>query len=150
MDKFWCFNCQIFFIKRFKQQNWFLSIFYIARSIHYAFATSDVKKTFVIYYRKNKAFQRTCRAEYLHCQGQNFRIMPYPEIVFKIFLRTFFSPSKNMFSCGWQTLRGHNRWLRVDKRGDFRGHFCPREVLFLGDFSWTFFGDFSWTFNSND
>ena len=55
---------------------------------------------------------------------------------------------------GWQTSRGHNRWHLVDKRGDiswtllvtFRGHFCPREVLFLGDISWTFLGDFSWTF----
>ena len=36
----------------------------------------------------------------------------------------------------------------VDIIGDFswtkgvtsRGHFCPREVLFLGEFSWTFFG----------
>ena len=42
----------------------------------------------------------------------------------------------------------------VDKRGDFswthlvtfRGHFCPREVLFLGDISWTFFG---WHFVDN-
>jgi hypothetical protein len=67
---------------------------------------------------------------------------------------------------GWQTSRGHNRWLLVDKRGDFswtllvtsRGHFCPREVLFSGEFSWTFFGwilvdilgEFSWTFDSND
>ena len=47
---------------------------------------------------------------------------------------------------GWQTFRGHNRWHLVDKRGDIswtllatsRGHFCPRNVLFLGEFSWTF------------
>ncbi len=53
-----------------------------------------------------------------------------------------------MFHRPGMTSRGHNRWLLVDKRGDFswtllvtsRGHFCPREVLFLGEFSWTFFG----------
>ena len=36
----------------------------------------------------------------------------------------------------------------VDLIGDFswtkgvtsRGHFCPQEVLFLGEFSWAFFG----------
>ena len=28
----------------------------------------------------------------------------------------------------------------------FRGHFCPREVLFLGDISWTFLGDSLWKF----
>ena len=32
------------------------------------------------------------------------------------------------------------------KEVTFLGHFCPREVLFLGDISWTFLGDFSWTF----
>ena len=29
------------------------------------------------------------------------------------------------------------------------GHFCPREVLFLGDYLWTFLGEFSWTFLAN-
>ena len=32
------------------------------------------------------------------------------------------------------------------KEVTFRGHFCPREVLSLGDILWTFLGDFSWTF----
>ena len=55
---------------------------------------------------------------------------------------------QHSISFEWQTSRGHNRWHLVDKRGDiswtllvtFCGHFCPGEVLFLGDFSWTFFG----------
>ena len=61
---------------------------------------------------------------------------------------------KNCHFGGWQTSSGHNRRHFVDKRGDIswtllvtsRGHFCPLEVLFLGDFSWTFLGDISWTF----
>ena len=51
-------------------------------------------------------------------------------------------------SVGWQTFRGHNRCHFVDKKGDIswtlletsRGRKCPRNVLFLGDFSWTFSG----------
>ena len=54
----------------------------------------------------------------------------------------------NYWKVGWQTFRGHNRWHLVDKRGDIswtllvtsRGQNCPRDVTFLGDFSWTFFG----------
>ena len=46
---------------------------------------------------------------------------------------------------------GDITWTKeVTSRGPFLvtfcGHFCPREVLFLGDISWTFLGDFSWTF----
>ena len=58
------------------------------------------------------------------------------------------------FIKGWQTSRGHNRWLLVDKRGDISwallvtsgGQKCQREVLFLGEFSWTFLGEFLWKF----
>ena len=65
---------------------------------------------------------------------------------------TYFSDSS--ISRGWQTSRGHSRWHLVENRGDiswtllvtFCGHFCPLEILFLGDISWTFLGDFSWTF----
>ena len=61
---------------------------------------------------------------------------------------TFLSKPLLHLLYGWQTFRGHNRWHFVDKRGDiswtllatFRGQKCPRNVLFLGDFSWTFFG----------
>ena len=45
----------------------------------------------------------------------------------------------------------------MDKKGEFswtllvnsHGHFCLREVLFLGEFLWTFLGEFSWTFLAN-
>ena len=44
-------------------------------------------------------------------------------------------------------IKGKFSWT---KRVNFRGHFCPREVLlFLGEFSWTFLGEFSWTFLVN-
>ena len=50
--------------------------------------------------------------------------------------------SRGHFFSKWATSRGHCQ--RVTSRGHFlvtsRGRFCPREVLFLGDFSWTFFG----------
>ena len=61
----------------------------------------------------------------------------------------YFNDVKQMaHKLGWQTSRGHNRWLLVVKRGDIswtllmtsRGQKCPREVLFLGEFLWTFFG----------
>ena len=52
---------------------------------------------------------------------------------------------------GWQTSRGHNRWLLVDKRGDFSWTLLSREVLFLGEFSWTFLVNFrGHFFNSNE
>ena len=58
---------------------------------------------------------------------------------------------------GWQTSRGHKGQTFVDKKGEFswtllvnsRGHFCPREVLFLGEFLWTFSGEFSRIFFVN-
>jgi hypothetical protein len=50
--------------------------------------------------------------------------------------------SHGHFLSKWATSRGHCQ--RVTSCGHFvvtsRGHFCPREVLFLGEFSWTFFG----------
>ena len=63
---------------------------------------------------------------------------------------------------GWQTFCGHNRWHLVDNRGDIswtllatsHGQKCPQDVLFLGDFSWTFFGwhfvdIFGWILENN-
>ena len=50
--------------------------------------------------------------------------------------------SRGHFFSKWAISRGHCQ--RVTSRGHFlvtfRGHFRPREVLFLGDFSWTSFG----------
>jgi hypothetical protein len=50
--------------------------------------------------------------------------------------------SRGHFLSKWATSRGHCQ--RVTSRGHFlvtsRGHFCPQEVLFLGEFSWKFFG----------
>ena len=50
--------------------------------------------------------------------------------------------SSEHFFSKWANFRG--RFQRVTSCGHFlvtsRGHFCPREVLFLGEFSWTFFG----------
>ena len=47
--------------------------------------------------------------------------------------------SRGHFFSKWATSRGHCQ--RVTSRGHFlvtsRGRFCPREVLFLGEFSWT-------------
>ena len=72
-----------------------------------------------------------------------------------------FSKSTFSHNFGWQTPRGHKGLIFVDKKGEFSwtllvnfyGHFCPREVLFLGDFfvdifGWILvdiFGEFSWT-----
>ncbi len=41
--------------------------------------------------------------------------------------------SRGHFFSKWATSRGHCQ------RVTSRGHFCPREVLFLGEFLWTFF-----------
>ena len=50
--------------------------------------------------------------------------------------------SRGHFFSKWATSHGHCQ--RVTSRGHFlvtsRGRFCPREVFFLGEFSWTFFG----------
>ena len=47
--------------------------------------------------------------------------------------------SRGHFFSKWVNSRGHCQ--RVTSRGHFlvtfRGHFRPREVLFLGDFLWT-------------
>ena len=56
--------------------------------------------------------------------------------------------SRGHFFSKWATSRGHCQ--RVTSRGHFlvtsRGRFSPREVLFLGDFLWTFLCELSWTF----
>jgi hypothetical protein len=52
--------------------------------------------------------------------------------------------SSGHFFSKWANFRGHLQ--RVTSRGHFlvnsSRHFCPREVPFLGEFSWTFLGEF--------